>query len=1423
MKKITIMAFLLAALAPMTQVWAGGTAYNYARLTAKVSTSSSGFGKVYADTSTVTTPGTFAESSQSQQGGENSANKSYTFNLFAQANTGYEFLGWSETDGGTVISGSNVSPWTTPAVTSPNGSAPNSGSKDYFTDKTYYANFQKMVLPSFSITFETSSAGSYTVDGAAPANKTGLTEATSVILASSDPNFLNWRVNGTAVSANPYTASCIENTTISAEFLTADQVTSVTTLSELTSALSNAQYKKITIPSGTTIQIPKGTTVTVPSGKQLVMDGTLIVLGTLSNFGAISGNGTLYKISYKIDQGDVITVYTADGKECGAMTCACQDSKMPRYCKTTVTANTPTVSGTISCTTTWGVLLNGTTAYAISKQSPKAVKVNVDTAKDSNGKQSVVNKITSVVVNGNVDALDANANYVLFADCSMTGPLDSSKLRSTATVDCAGKKLSAGTNSHSSFGISVLNGSFSASASQWQNAHAAFFNVSSVSLSKIKGTGSTYYFYDCGTSASACSLSFSYYSSTRTSDYRTIYLYSGYYSYSFNTTDDSGKCNVYGGSFTKDPSSYIPSTYDGIIGAQYDGSKYYVVGAAQVAETLATIGDAEYSSLSDAVAAAKNGDVITLSAAIDLTGSTVTIPSGKSITLSLENHVITGGKIVNNGTLILTDSATGKGTTNADASGGILKSDIENYGTLDFVFGTYTGAISNKSGTLTTHNGIFNGALAKEGGSVNLRGGHFTQDITSFVTSDAFNVFRKSNLYSVCELPDGTLRDATINGVAGCAATPYSDADYTLIANWFTGTKSLRSGYSAETWAHLAELLCFYQVFNNNGLDATLKFDRDVAANTITLHARTTAAASRAIANDLSADSLYRGLSEVLNGGGYASKTYKALWQDNITTVALAVSDSNGANAGTVCTEMIELWEDVRASDYSSTGHKLTNTVFIVGQKRFTIGAGNNVAMIRPETGAATFYETLSNAVAAVADGGTIMLANDCDNNVTVEKACTIDTNGFKFTGEIETAGGYSISESDGVYVVKAPDPVEQVNVENVVSNVVSDEWLEANEISTENKTPEEIQAAVQEVLSETDDNGNAKWENLVIGQKADEKAAVTAANGGTETTANIEVSFEVPTNAETGEKIETGYTVTYAFDQVDTAGKVVDGGAGEAKEEPTLDFDKVEENEPTYFKMRAVLEATDNSGVTAEVPVEKTIGVFKVASDAEVTIIPVPWQSLGDTDIKATELVHAASLSEDDELIVYGADGKSQTWIVKNGEWTAPVAEYTIGGDVSEPQQEEQQEAAELSRGQGAILKRKDTTKEIVLIGQAVTNATETVETPIAAATSSTEPSWNLVASPKMEQVEVGTVAGENKSDEIIVPTAGTPKHYTYKNNAWGYTGKISETEVTLPGGVKTKAIQFGHKTDDPNVPAGTGFWYLNKDSSNTEKKITW
>ena len=249
MKKIHMIAVLLAMLLP-TMLFAGGngsTTY-YAALKAQVSGNCSGMGKVYAGTSTSAPSASSYNASSSQTSAQESETQNSTKNLYAFAlpNEGYEFVGWSKSNNGSDLGkGTAVGDAyrITASVTFNSESSPNA--------QTWYATFKEKVLDAFSITFETSANGTYTVDGAAPANKTGLTKATSVVLASSDSNFLNWNINGTVVNNNPYTLSCTENTTVSADFLTADQVTFVTTLSDLTAALSNAQYKKITIPSGT--------------------------------------------------------------------------------------------------------------------------------------------------------------------------------------------------------------------------------------------------------------------------------------------------------------------------------------------------------------------------------------------------------------------------------------------------------------------------------------------------------------------------------------------------------------------------------------------------------------------------------------------------------------------------------------------------------------------------------------------------------------------------------------------------------------------------------------------------------------------------------------------------------------------------------------------------------------------------------------------------------------------------------------------------------------------------------------------------------------------------------------------------------------------------------------------------------------------
>ena len=83
--------------------------------------------------------------------------------------------------------------------------------------------------------------------------------------------------------------------------------------------------------------------------------------------------------------------------------------------------------------------------------------------------------------------------------------------------------------------------------------------------------------------------------------------------------------------------------------------------------------------------------------------------------------------------------------------------------------------------------------------------------------------------------------------------------------------------------------------------------------------------------------------------------------------------------------------------------------------------------------------------------------------------------------------------------------------------------------------------------------------------------------------------------------------------------------------------------------------------------------------------------------------------------------------------------------------------------------LKRADPSQPIYLVGGA-DNASETAETPLEAAESETKPSWNIVASPKVEPVDVAELLEGKTADKVIVQTAGAPKNYEYVDGHWGY-----------------------------------------------------
>ena len=242
--KTRILALFVGLLAvlPMTSAWAGGggssTTYYASLKVAASSNSPTGAGSVYASTDSKATSG-----STTATGSESSSGSSATVTVygFAKASEGFQFDGWSENADGSGTLKADM-PYEYSVTSSDTSQTPQ-------LSKSIYAVFSKIVLPEFSVTC---ADGNYTVNGGAPGTLTQ-TEAVTVTLASADPNFFCWKINGTSYTDNPHVQTFSTSAEISAQFLTAESIVEVTTYEDLKSALANDRYLKITVPSGASL------------------------------------------------------------------------------------------------------------------------------------------------------------------------------------------------------------------------------------------------------------------------------------------------------------------------------------------------------------------------------------------------------------------------------------------------------------------------------------------------------------------------------------------------------------------------------------------------------------------------------------------------------------------------------------------------------------------------------------------------------------------------------------------------------------------------------------------------------------------------------------------------------------------------------------------------------------------------------------------------------------------------------------------------------------------------------------------------------------------------------------------------------------------------------------------------------------------
>ncbi|MCD7769352.1 MAG: MBG domain-containing protein [Oscillospiraceae bacterium] len=171
----------------------------------------------------------------------------------------------------------------------------------------------------------------------------------------------------------------------------------------------------------------------------------------------------------------------------------------------------------------------------------------------------------------------------------------------------------------------------------------------------------------------------------------------------FNTssTNQSGTITVSGGTYNSDVSEYVVAGNTAIETSTDSG--IYIIGTDTSAdsEAVAEVNGYGYTTLQAAIAAAGDGDTVTL-----LKGTTedITIASNQKITLDLNGNKIINSSshtITNYGTLTVTDSSTAQTGTVDNVTHG--KGALVNYGTAYLNGGTFTR--SAEAGTSSSDNG----------------------------------------------------------------------------------------------------------------------------------------------------------------------------------------------------------------------------------------------------------------------------------------------------------------------------------------------------------------------------------------------------------------------------------------------------------------------------------------------------------------------------------------------------------------------------------------------------------------------------------------------------------------------------------------------------------------------------------------------
>ena len=368
--------------------------------------------------------------------------------------------------------------------------------------------------------------------------------------------------------------------------------------------------------------------------------------------------------------------------------------------------------------------------------------------------------------------------------------------------------------------------------------------------------------------------------------------------------------------------------------------------------------------------------------------------------------------------------------------------------------------------------------------------------------------------------------------------------------------------------------------------------------------------------------------------------------------------------------------------------------------------------------------------------------------------------------------------------------------------------WLGSNMTGYDGET---TAGEVETFLETTAANGLKNWQNAVLGVSSSEAVSVT--NVRTAASVDLSLGCSIPAPAK-----NLGVEVFYSLDKVSADGEEVLQRGVSRSDSPDIVL-SMGEGDPTGYY-------TVSIGFTADGKSEygqssTTVGVVKsdFGAGSEKVALSVPWKSLQDYgNIAVVDLVRTANLAAGDKLYVYDQDNSRYLMWALNAEkaWQ-PTATYAIdeNGSMSATPSG-LPESSTVPRGSAVWLERGVASRSapVYLCGRH--DASTPVVSSIAAAAGG-KPSWNLVAAPAAEDVNINSkITGATNGDVIVVPSAGAPVTYERRNGSWGRNVTTSTYNSRLGRNVTTTAFS----TEDCVIPRGTGFWYKN---SGAAKNINW